>query len=94
MIPNVGTVEDAVGMAASTSMRNNTIKLAKLFMAETNHQSGCIFAFLLPSGLLLFGCIDGRLNLQWVYRVALGCETTYRASRSAETAPGPTQVNL
>lgn len=32
-LPNVGTVDEAVGIAASTKMRNNTIKLAKLFIA-------------------------------------------------------------
>ena len=32
-LPNVGTVDEAVGIAASTRIRNNTIKLAKLFIA-------------------------------------------------------------
>ncbi len=32
--PRVGTVDEAVGMAASTRIRNRTMKLAKLFIAE------------------------------------------------------------
>ena len=33
--PNVGTVDAAVGIAASTKIRNNTRKLAKQFIAES-----------------------------------------------------------
>ena len=48
ILPKVGT-EDAVGIAASTKISSNTIKLAKLFMAKKTRKQTILYIYMVKS---------------------------------------------